>query len=136
MDTIFPSSTIKYRAITNPVLQHAAYFGIIAAENAIAILCWIGAAVLVLKLGTRAVIFNRAKSVAIAGLTLGILLWLTGFMVIGGEWFGMWMSQQWNGVASASRSVMVIFGVLIFLVLPDMELDPAEQRLVRRFGLR
>ena len=29
MDTTFPSSTIHYRAITNPALHHAAYAGII-----------------------------------------------------------------------------------------------------------
>ena len=34
MDTIFPSSTIGYRAITSPALHHAAYALIIAAEAA------------------------------------------------------------------------------------------------------
>src|SRR5437899_2666284 len=43
MDTIFPFSTIKYRAITDPALHHAAYAVIIAAEAATAVLCWIGA---------------------------------------------------------------------------------------------
>ena len=32
MDTIFPFSTIKYRAITNPALHQAAYAVIIATE--------------------------------------------------------------------------------------------------------
>jgi predicted small integral membrane protein len=31
----------------------------------------------------------------------------------------MWQSQQWNGVPSAFRFVMVIMAVLIFLALPD-----------------
>jgi len=70
---------------------------------------------------TRA--FNRAKTFAILGLTLGFLLWQVGFMSIGGEWFGMWQSQQWNGVPSAFRFVMVILAVLIFVALPDQELD-------------
>ena len=39
MDTIFPFSTIKYRAITSPALHHAAYAFIIAAETATAVLC-------------------------------------------------------------------------------------------------
>ena len=63
--------------------------------------------------------FNRAKAIAVIGLTLGFLLWQVGFMTIGGEWFGMWQSQQWNGVPSAYRFVMVIAAVLIFLALPD-----------------
>jgi len=123
MDTIFPFSTIKYRAITDPALHGVAYALIIATEAATAVLCWVGAAALVhyIRAETRA--FNRAKTFAILGLTLGFLLWQVGFMSIGGEWFGMWQSQQWNGVPSAFRFVMVILAVLIFVALPDQELD-------------
>jgi len=46
-----------------------------------------------------------------------------GFMSIGGEWFGMWQSQQWNGVPSAFRFVMTIIAVLIFVAIPDQELE-------------
>ena len=45
-------------------------------------------------------------------------------MTIGGEWFGMWQSAQWNGVPSAFRFVMVIAAVLIFLCLRDDEIAP------------
>src|SRR6266478_7752641 len=44
MDTIFPFSTIKYRAIIIPALWHTAYALIIATQAATALLCWIGAA--------------------------------------------------------------------------------------------
>jgi predicted small integral membrane protein len=71
MDTIFPFSTIKYRAITSPAFAHAAYALIIAAEAATAVLCWIGAAALACRLRADAGAFNRAKSFAVAGLTLG-----------------------------------------------------------------
>ena len=125
MDTIFPFSTIGYRAITSASLHHAAYALIIAAEAATALLCWIGAGLLAARFRAEARIFNRAKTFGIAGLTLGFLLWQVGFMTIGGEWFGMWQSQQWNGVPSAFRFVMVIIAVLIFVVLPDGELDRA-----------
>ena len=93
MDTIFPFSTIKYRAITSPALHHAAYAFIIAAEAATAVLCWIGAAALARRLRADAAAFNRAKACAVLGLTLGFLLWQVGFMSIGGEWFGMWQSK-------------------------------------------
>ncbi len=45
-------------------------------------------------------------------------------MTIGGEWFGMWQLQYWNGVSSAFRFVMVIMAVLIFVVMPDGDLAP------------
>lgn len=121
MDTVFPETTIRYRAITSPVLHHAAYVLIIAAEAATAVLCWIGAYRLLRAVKAPAAVFNSSKSIAIAGLTLGFLLWQVGFMSIGGEWFGMWMSEQWNGVPSAFRFVMTILGVLIYVALPDSD---------------
>jgi predicted small integral membrane protein len=123
MDTIFAFSTIKYRAITGPTLHHAAYDLIIAVEAVIALLCWIGAVALVRRLRADAAAFNRAKTFSVLGLTLGFLLWQVGFMSIGGEWFGMWQSQQWNGVPSAFRFVVTIIAVLIFVAMPDQELD-------------
>jgi predicted small integral membrane protein len=119
MDTTFPSSTIRYRAITNPALHHAAYALIIATEILTAALCWMGALQLSRHIGDTGQGFNRAKRIAIAGLTVGFLLWQVGFIAIGGEWFGMWMSPQWNGIPSAFRYLVMTLGVLMFLSLPD-----------------
>lgn len=128
MDSIFPGSKIGYRAVTSPALHHIAYAVIIATEAATAVLCWIGAFAMLrhVHAGTRA--FHAAKRCAVLGLLLGFLLWQVGFMSIGGEWFGMWQSQQWNGVASAFRFVMVIAAVLIFVAMRDDELEPAARR--------
>ncbi|MBV8509937.1 MAG: DUF2165 domain-containing protein [Xanthobacteraceae bacterium] len=123
MDTLFPTTTITYRAITDPALQRAAYALIIATECVIALLCWLGALILLLRCRRPAAAFNRSKTIAIAGLALGFLLYQFGFIVIGGEWFGMWMSQQWNGVPSAFRYLVIVMLVLLFVVLPDGELE-------------
>jgi predicted small integral membrane protein len=123
MDTIYPFSTIRYRAITNPALHHAAYALIIAVEAITAMLCLIGAVLLARHICSAAPEFNRAKIFGIIGLTIGFLLWQVGFMSIGGEWFGMWQSQQWNGVPSAFRFLMTILAVLIFVAMPDQDLD-------------
>jgi predicted small integral membrane protein len=128
MDTIFERSTIRYRAIESPALQQLAYALIIATEALTALLCWIGAFALLRRLRADAAAFNRAKAFAVAGLTLGFLLWQVGFMTIGGEWFGMWQSKSWDGVPSAFRFVMVITAVLIFLVLPDDDIGGDHDR--------
>ncbi|GGB04601.1 membrane protein [Brucella endophytica] len=119
IDSIYPSSTIKYRAITNPALQTSAYIMIIAAELLTAILCWIGAYAMLVKLGAPATVFNVSKKWAIAGLTLGFLTWQVGFMSVGGEWFGMWMSHEWNGIDSAFRFFITIIAVLIYVSQRD-----------------
>ena len=124
MDTVLPSSHIGYRALTGPALHHAAYALIIAAEAATGLLCWIGAVAMVRQLRANAAAFQRGKTFAVLGLMLGFLIWQVGFMTIGGEWFGMWQSPQWNGVPGAFRFVMVIVAVLIFVVMRDDELEP------------
>jgi predicted small integral membrane protein len=123
MDTIFPDATIKYRAIDSVPLHHAAYVFIIAMEALTAVLCWIGAARMLGNVGAPGRQFDRSKNVAIAGLTLGFLVWQVGFMSIGGEWFGMWMSQKWNGVPDAFRFFATIGLVLIYLVQRDADVQ-------------
>jgi predicted small integral membrane protein len=123
MDTVFPDTTIRYRAIESTALHHAAYITIIALETATAVLCWAGAWRLWRVAGATGTEFNRAKNLGVAGLTLGFLTWQTGFMTIGGEWFGMWMSRQWNGVTSAYQFFSTIGLVLIYLVQRDADLE-------------
>ncbi len=123
MDSIFPDAAIHYRAIRAPLLQHAAYVLIIAVETLAAVLCGTGAWRMWRAHRMPAATFQRAMRPAVAGLTLGVLLWLGGFMAIGGEWFGMWMSTQWNGMASAFRFVVMLLAALLYLGQSDAEGD-------------
>ena len=123
MDTIFPDATIGYRAITSELIHHIAYGLIIVTEILVAVLCLMGAARIFARRAASARDFNRGKTFAIAGLTLGFVLWQVGFMSVGGEWFGMWMSQSWNGLASAFRVFITMLAVLIYVVLPDGKID-------------
>jgi predicted small integral membrane protein len=123
MDTVFPDSAIRYRAMQLPALHHIAYGAIIFLETVIAVLCGVGGVVMLRNLRAPAVRFNRNKHVAMAGLALGFLLWQVGFMSIGGEWFGMWMSSQWNGVGSAFRIFVTFILVMIFVAMPDRDGD-------------
>ena len=119
MDTIFPSATTRYRAVEAPALQQAAYLLIITVEVGSAALCWFGVVRLLRHLLAPGAAFNRAKSTSVAGLTLGYLLWQVGLIAIGGEWFGMWMSHEWNGVESAFRFLVMTLGALVYVSLPD-----------------
>lgn len=122
MDTIFPDSSIRYRAIESDFAHHAAYILIIALEVLTAVLCWVGAWHLYQNRRASAAAFNRQKRIALIGLTVGFLVWQVGFMSIGGEWFGMWMSEQWNGVPSAFRFFMTIGVILVYVAQRDEEI--------------
>jgi len=122
MDTVFPTSTLTWRAISSPAAHHITYALIITAELLTGLLCIVGARRLWLARGGAARGFNGAKDTAIAGLTLGFAIWFFGFLTIGGEWFQMWQSETWNGQQAAFRFIGCIGLVLLFVAQKDDEL--------------
>lgn len=118
MDTVFPNNNSSWRAVTSPWLHHLAYWLIIAVELVIAVLGFWGAIEL-WQTRHDAATFNRKKTKAALALTLGILLWFTGFNVIAAEWFLMWQSESWNAQQSAFLFATSFFLVLILLALKD-----------------
>jgi len=122
MDTIFPDSNIQYRDINNPVLIHAGYIFLIILEAIMAFLCLKGGWLLFKNRKRDAQTFHAAKNWSIAGLGMGILIWFFGFEVIGGEWFAMWQSTDWNGLHSAERILTFIVLILILLQFKEEEL--------------
>lgn len=123
MDTTLPGNQGLWRAIHTPAIHHTVYGLIIGAELVIAALCWCGGFRLYKNIKDPTA-FNRAKGLATLGLTLGFLLWFTGFMTIGGEWFLMWQSETANGQQAAFRLVMIIMATLIYLAQSDEERHP------------
>jgi predicted small integral membrane protein len=128
MDTTFPGSELRYRAITNPILWQLAYALIIAGEAATGVLFLAGAIRLFQARHAPGADFNRAKALAVAGATLAFLVWFFGFMVVAGEWFAMWESQTWNGQESAFRFYVTVLVVLIFVLQSDGDLTAPALR--------
>jgi predicted small integral membrane protein len=122
MDTLFPETTLTWRAISSAALNETAYALIIAAELMTGLLCIAGARRVWQARGESAASFNAAKDVAVAGLVCGLALWFFGFLTVGGEWFQMWQSKTWNGEEAAFRFVACIGLVLIFVNQRDEEL--------------
>ena len=119
MDTIFPDNTLKHRAVTTPFLWHVAYWIIIIGEVLTGFAFAAGTAEMtrnVLSGGSR---FQQSKRFVYIGGALGFFVWFFGFMVVGGEWFAMWQSKEWNGQEAAFRIYMAILGVLAFVTRRD-----------------
>ena len=121
MDTTFKSPGVMWRAIDSTTVQTLAYLLIIATETVAAVVIWWGVVRLLRARRAPAGAFGEAKTVAIAGITLSLLLWLGGFLAVGGEWFAMWQSEAWNGTGSAGRFLLAGGIVLLFLVQPDRD---------------
>ncbi|MEU9555548.1 DUF2165 domain-containing protein [Streptomyces fumanus] len=115
MDTTFKDDDLMWRAITTRWVQDAAY---------VLIIVWETVAALVLLYGTWLWARRepgRARRFSTYGLLMVMLLFGAGFIGIGGEWFAMWQSGDWNGLDAATRIFLVSGVVLIVNHLPDGE---------------
>ncbi|MDQ2584551.1 DUF2165 domain-containing protein [Saccharothrix yanglingensis] len=101
MDTTFGSPDTSWRAITSPALVTAAYVMIIAWEAVTALVLL---AALVTWLRRRE---ETARQLSSTGWVMQALLFGGGFIAIGGEWFVMWQSKDWNGLAAAFQNFVI-----------------------------
>ncbi|MEU6374382.1 DUF2165 domain-containing protein [Streptomyces sp. NPDC046909] len=118
MDTTFKDDDLMWRAITSKGLQNTAY---------VAIIVWETLAALVLIYGTW--LWSRrsddsARRFSTYGLLMVMLLFGAGFIAIGGEWFSMWQSADWNGLDAALR-VFLLSGVVLLVVNLPTEPRPS-----------
>jgi predicted small integral membrane protein len=115
MDTTFSGNSGLWRAIHRPVVYHIFYASIIAWEATSGALLTLGAGRLWQARSFSTSRWLPAKKWAVAGLTVGLLLWLVAFITVGGEWFLMWQSGKWNGLGPATRMFTVMGFVLLYL---------------------
>jgi predicted small integral membrane protein len=126
MDSIFPESSLKWRAITDPTIQRFAYLAIIVTEGLTCLAFLVATWLMARRLDAGKDEFQRATACTAVGVLLGFGLYFVGFMAIGGEWFAMWQSQAWNGQPSAFRFCLAILAVGIYVFLDtDSELERA-----------
>jgi predicted small integral membrane protein len=121
MDTTFPGNHGMWRAVHSTFVYRSFYASIISWEALTAALSWFGGLSLLRKLRSPAGAFNLSKRVAVAALTLSLLMWFVAFLTVGAEWFLMWQSKTWNGQDAAFRMFTVVGIILVFLVMPDVE---------------
>ena len=115
MDTIFPDSTQRWRAIHSAPVQQLFYLAIIATEALSGGLLMLGAVALFRQTRSESG-FDRALALPVAGLTVAMLLYGGGFVAVGGEWFLMWQSRSWGGSDAAARLFLLNAAVLIVLL--------------------
>lgn len=107
---------VMWHAITDPTLQVIGYVVIIIWES-IAALVLIAAFVQWIRERGRG--YASARALTSIGLLMIVIVFFGGFIVIGGEWFQMWRSTQWNGLDSALRYSLLALIPLVLVHLPS-----------------
>ncbi|WAU85604.1 DUF2165 domain-containing protein [Streptomyces sp. Qhu-G9] len=126
MDTTFKDDDLMWRAVESKGLQDAAY---------VAIIVWETIAALVLIWATVQWFRHdhvNARRTSTIGLLMLMLLFGAGFLAIGGEWFAMWQSEDWNGLDAAMRVFLMSGVVLLVIHLP---MDRAGDASASRTGV-
>ncbi|MDN3295178.1 DUF2165 domain-containing protein [Streptomyces ficellus] len=117
MDTTFKDPDLMWRAIESTAVQNAVYLAIILWEiltaGVLLLATWLWVA------GLRRGTHVRARRASTIGLVMVLLLFGLGFIAIGGEWFAMWQSSDWNGLDAAARNVMLAAFTLVVVHLPS-----------------
>lgn len=121
MDTTRAGNALMGRAVASDALHRLFYWSIILTEIVYGALCVAGALRLFGARGSSAASFAAAKDIAILGLSLGFALYFFGFMIVGGEWFQMWQSAQWNLQQAAFRFIGCIGLILVLVALPEVD---------------
>ncbi|CAN5509717.1 DUF2165 domain-containing protein [soil metagenome] len=121
MGDTFSKETNGWRSVNNVGLHHFLYISIITWELIIATLLWLGVFKMLKAYRTNAESFVKAKQFGAWGLSLGVLLWFTVFIAVGGEWFLMWQSKTWNALPTA---FFLTICFLLFLIFHNQDETP------------
>ncbi|MFI6639084.1 DUF2165 domain-containing protein [Streptomyces sp. NPDC050504] len=125
MDTTFKDPDLMWRAVESSALQNAAYVAVIVWESLAAVVLL--AATWFWVTGLRRDAYERARAASTVGLVMVLLLFGVGFLVIGGEWFAMWQSSDWNGLDAAARNVALAAFTLLVVHLPGVRRAHADE---------
>jgi len=135
MDTVNfgdgPNANVAWRAVTSEPLQVLAYIGVIVWEIATATALLVGGFTWMRALG-RGSSLELGRRIASLGFVMVLALFFLGFLTIGGEFFYMWSSSQWNGTDPAFRNTVLaslVCSLCISLKTPRVKLVDLSSRL-------
>lgn len=63
--------------------------------------------------------YASARALTSIGLLMIVILFVGGFIVVGGEWFQMWRSDSWERLDSALRHPLLALIPLVLVHLPS-----------------
>jgi predicted small integral membrane protein len=108
----------RWRSISNIYLIHFLYWIVIGIEGLSGFFCMSGAWRLWKHRKAGSGDFAQHKTHAFLGVFIGLMLWLGAFLTVGGEWFLMWQSDEWNAQGTAFH-LAELYGIALLMLMKD-----------------
>ncbi|MGF1550423.1 MAG: DUF2165 family protein [Sphingomonadaceae bacterium] len=112
-------------AITSAPLVWIALTTIIALETLAGLIAIKGAHDLYRARGADAAQFDAAKTAALIGCGLGMIVWFGFFLAIGGAYFQMWQTEV-GGSSFDGAFVYMLTNAAVYIIVAMRERDPAR----------
>ncbi len=116
----FEGGAESWQATSNQVVIWLGALFIMLSKLSAGVLCTVGAGRMWQSRNGSAADFNAAKSIALAGCGIAVIMLFGGFIVIAESWFELWRSESLGMVLSAAvRYASMITLIAIFVAIPD-----------------
>ncbi|GAA2612694.1 DUF2165 domain-containing protein [Streptomyces axinellae] len=115
-DGMAEGNGFEWREIHATWFAAVVYAVVIAGETAAGVLLLHGGACGLLR-RARSAAWERAQRTVLAGGVVGLLIFFLGFVVIGGNWFAMYLNDKWNGMDPAFQNTVVVLFTLVLSLL-------------------
>lgn len=114
-DGVPADSGFEWRFIDATWFQAISYIAVMTLETITGILLLI-AGILGLRASASSERWNHAQKLTFVGGFLGLAVFFFGFMVVGGNWFIMYLNSKWNGLEPAFQNSVMTITMLILTV--------------------
>ncbi len=116
----FEGGAESWQATSSPIVIWLGALFITLSKISAGILCAVGAGRMWQSRNGSADDFAAAKSIALAGCGIAVIMLFGGFIVIAESWFELWRSESMSAVLSAAfRYAGMIALIAIFVATPD-----------------
>ena len=116
----FEGGADSWQAVSIPVLMWLGALFIMLSKFSAGVLCAVGAGRMWQARNASAADFVAAKSTALAGCGIALIMLFGGFIVIAETWFELWRSESMRPVLFAAiRYGSMISLIAIFVATPD-----------------
>ena len=113
-DGVPVDSGFEWRFIDATWFQAASYVGIMAVEAITGILLLIGG-ILGVRGARSSVRWATTQRWTYVGGLAGLVVFFFGFMVVGGNWFIMYLNSKWNGLEPAFQNSVITLAMLLLV---------------------